>query len=134
MAPSRCAIYQVGRVLEDRTDAALRRPPRDDFAAGPVLRLRSVMWTNCFRKIMRIPIARVVLARASRRNPQHELLGISRHSFHAIVPCQPSRVTSRSQLRCCPGSVMIEMMRPRARASRDITVPSDTPVTSAISR
>jgi hypothetical protein len=29
---------------------------------------------------------------------------------------------------------MIEMMRPRARASRDITVPSDTPVTSAISR
>jgi hypothetical protein len=86
------------------TNAALRRPPRDDFAACPVLRLRSVMWTNCFRKIMRITIARVVLAR------------------------------DRSQLRCGPGSVMIEMMRPRARASRDITVPIDSPVTSAISR
>ena len=29
---------------------------------------------------------------------------------------------------------MIEIMRPRARASRDITVPIGTPVTSAISR
>ena len=51
-------------------NAALRRPPRDDFAACPELRLRSVMWINCFRKIMRITNARVVLARASPETPR----------------------------------------------------------------
>ena len=42
----------------------------------------------------------------------------------------------RRSLQFCRGPpvVMIEIMRPRARASRDITVPIGTPVTSAISR
>lgn len=44
------------------------------------------------------------------------------------------RLWSGTVSRGDPAFVMIEIRRPRARASRDITVPIDTPVTSAISR